>query len=620
MDIRKRGTNNLDADLPETATRFLSMKARLLIIAAISALVVAAHAPVLRAGFVWDDTALVLRDPLIRSWRLVPEGLQHFLFVDATPSNFFRPLQRLSYTLEYWAFAFRPSPYHATNILLHLAATAALFGFALALLELYNLSPKARLVLGSLVAGAWAIHPVHSAVVDYISGRADALAALFGFAGLYLGIRALSVKGRSGWILHTFAGTAFLAAALSKESGLIFLGIWIALLLLRRTTQAFIPAGVAVAFVLTIYVTLRLQTESVSVPQLAPPAPLLVRPIIAARALAEYTSLILLPVNLHVERDVETHPWGFDPASLSATAWRELQTLAGIVLFALLLVWAIRTRKREPLVFTLLIFAGIAYLPVSGLVPLNATIAEHWIYVPSAFIMLAFAAQISSPTGHRAQRGQAAAIMIAVVWMGFLGLRTFFRAQEWKNQRIFLERTIAAGGDSARMMINLAGVEITTGNFDRAGKLLSNALAKEPRQPLAMLNLAAVELHKKNFSRARNLINEALMHPISAARAQEMLAMLEHEESQKIDLIRLRLAARIAPPAWSVERHYVRALGATGRSEEAIAELRAILITDWYRAESWQLLQEYLAKLGRTGEAEQALHCAYAYDVHLRKH
>jgi hypothetical protein len=32
--------------------------------------------PAQRNEFVWDDTALVQRDPLIRSWRLIPEGFQ----------------------------------------------------------------------------------------------------------------------------------------------------------------------------------------------------------------------------------------------------------------------------------------------------------------------------------------------------------------------------------------------------------------------------------------------------------------------------------------------------------------------------------------------------------------
>src|SRR5712691_5211971 len=85
------------------------------------------YAPALRDGFVWDDTALVLSDPLIRSWRLIPEGFNHFLFTDATASDFYRPIQRVTYTLEYAAFVFSPAPYHLTNIVVHAASAIALF-------------------------------------------------------------------------------------------------------------------------------------------------------------------------------------------------------------------------------------------------------------------------------------------------------------------------------------------------------------------------------------------------------------------------------------------------------------------------------------------------------------
>ena len=85
------------------------------------------YAPAVRNGFVWDDTAFILRDPLIRSWRLVPEGFNHFLFIDATPSDFYRPLQRLTYTIDYAAAGFQPALYHATSIFWHgLAAIASL--------------------------------------------------------------------------------------------------------------------------------------------------------------------------------------------------------------------------------------------------------------------------------------------------------------------------------------------------------------------------------------------------------------------------------------------------------------------------------------------------------------
>src|SRR5919197_1554999 len=100
--------------------------------------VFATYAPALRNGFVWDDTALILRDPLIRSWRLIPEGFNHFLFVDATASDFYRPIQRLTDTIEYAAFGFWTAPYHFTNIILHAAAALAFFFFAEELLALFD--------------------------------------------------------------------------------------------------------------------------------------------------------------------------------------------------------------------------------------------------------------------------------------------------------------------------------------------------------------------------------------------------------------------------------------------------------------------------------------------------
>ena len=86
--------------------------------------------PAQRNGFVWDDTALVQRDPLIRSWRLIPEGFRHFLFIDATASNFYRPLQRLSFTLDYALWDRTAGGWHLTSIYLHIAAAIALFFLA----------------------------------------------------------------------------------------------------------------------------------------------------------------------------------------------------------------------------------------------------------------------------------------------------------------------------------------------------------------------------------------------------------------------------------------------------------------------------------------------------------
>jgi tetratricopeptide (TPR) repeat protein len=593
------------------------MKQRMIICGALVALIYAAHAPALRATFVWDDTALVLRDPLIRSWRLIPEGFQHFLFVDATPSNFYRPLQRLSYTLEYWAFAFRPAPYHFINILLHAATAIALFIFALAFFKLYQLDERRGIVVAAIASLAWALHPLHSGVVDYVSGRADSLAALFGFAALYFIVRALGQE--SGWKFHALAGVALLASALSKESGLIFSALAITLILLRKNWKGLVGTGVTIAFVLTIYVTLRNQVPPVDVPRLSPPAPALVRPIIAARALAEYSSLLIAPANLHMDRDVENHPWGLNPVSLTAGAWRELETLAGLIVFGVLLWWARCAHKREPAIFALLLCAAISYLPVCGLFSLNANIAEHWIYVPLAFVLLAVALQVGQTV--RGNRTTFFSIIaLATLWTAFLGVRTFYRAQDWQDPRTFFGRTIAAGGDSARMLINLGGLELSEGHLEQADMLLHRALAKNPEQPFALLNLGAVALKRNDLSVARGFLERAQKNPVSLAQGEEMLAMVEQKEKGQINLLRLRLASRTDPPSWSIMRRYLAALAMSGETEKAIVDLQTLLKTEWYRAESWQLLNEYLTRLGKADEAAKALAQAHAFDVHLGDH
>jgi len=578
----------------------------------LAVLVFAIYAPALRNGFVWDDTALVLRDPLIRSWRLIPEGFQHFLFTDATASNFYRPIQRTTYTLDYAAFAFRPAGYHLTSILWHIAAALALLLVSGELLRSFGVEERQRRLIAFLAAVAWAIHPVHNAAVTYVSGRADPLAAAFGFLGLYTGIRSLQTERSRRWLFLVAAGALLLLSMLSKETGIVFLFLWGAILVLKKNWKALLPATAIALVVAAIYLSLRVSAEHVPPPTFRPPPPLLVRPILAARAFAEYAGLIALPINLHMDRDVETHPEGAQEAREKHAAWRELQTLLGILLTAAAIYWLMRSRKRDPAIFCCLLLAALAYLPASGALLLNASVAEHWVYLPAAFLFLAAGLAIS-----RIPIPRTVFVSVLAVWFLFLGARTWIRTFDWKDQRTFLERTIASGGDSARMLINLAGLELNEGNLDAAKKHLALALRKEPDQPLAILNLASIALRQSDFAAARDLLKRTPKIPLIEARVHELLAILDYKESGRVDLMRIQQAARTGPPNWSIEKRYVEALDQSGATDTAISELKACLATQWYRAESWQLLSKLLLKSGHAAGAAEANARARAYDVHL---
>lgn len=583
--------------------------------------VFASYAPSLQDGFVWDDTALVLRDPLIRSWQLIPEGFQHFLFVDATASDFYRPIQRLTYTFDYAAFAFRPGPYHLISILWHAMAAIALLFLAAELLLALGVETRKRRIIALLAALAWAIHPVNSSAVVYISGRADPLAATFGFFGMYFVIRSLRAIGTKKSLLLAGAIAAFLLSALSKETGLLFPALAIVFLALRKNWIDLWKTAAIAAIVCITYLGLRVGAEHFPPPVLHPPVPALVKPIIMARAVAEYAGLILLPLNLHMDRDVDTHPSGLGEESLRTAAWLELQTLLGIVLIGAFAYWTVRAYKRDFAVFSCLTLFVVSYLPISGIAALNATVAEHWLYLPSAFLFLAAALELGKLIETQRARARStitiAASVLFVMWLAFLATRTFIRTFDWKDQRTFLEQTLAHGGGSARMLINLASLEFNEGKLEDAALRLHAALQKAPDQPFAIINLAAVALKENDFKLAHELLDRATKMPAVEPQAYELLTVLEHKETGRANVNRMRLATRKGPPNWAIEKRYVRLLEETGALSAAISELQNCLRRDWYRAESWQLLGQLLSKAGLPDKAAVAFSYAQAYDVHL---
>jgi predicted Zn-dependent protease len=265
------------------------------------------------------------------------------------------------------------------------------------------------------------------------------------------------------------------------------------------------------------------------------------------------------------------------------------------------------------------VLTALSYLPVSGLFSLNASIAEHWLYVPSAFLFLALAISVarareSAPV---ARRFRPVAIFALAGWLVFLSARTFLRTFDWKDQRTFLERTIAAGGDSPRMLINLAGWEMNYGSPEEATKHLDAALRKEPDQPIAVLNRAALAIKMNEFETARELLKRATQMPLVEAQAHELLAVLAHKENGTSDLQRMRLASRTGPPNWTIQKRYVKLLAENGATDRAIDELKRILVTQWYRADTWRMLAELLASNGQGAAAVEALKRAHDYDVHL---
>ena len=90
----------------------------------IGAVVVVAYAGLGSVGFVWDDQALIVENPFIRSLSNIP----HFFFVDlwdisdagTESSGYYRPLMSVSLSVDHALFGHEPLGYHMHNLLWHL--------------------------------------------------------------------------------------------------------------------------------------------------------------------------------------------------------------------------------------------------------------------------------------------------------------------------------------------------------------------------------------------------------------------------------------------------------------------------------------------------------------------
>ena len=137
----------------------------LIVIAAVGFFI---YSPALKGPFVWDDEHLILHNSYLRSWHHLPQLLsQDIAAGSGRRFGFWRPLQMLSYFIDYSIGKQDPFGYHFVNILLHVLGAFALFWFLQVISGDRALSGSAALLFVS--------HPIHTEAVNYISGRADLL-------------------------------------------------------------------------------------------------------------------------------------------------------------------------------------------------------------------------------------------------------------------------------------------------------------------------------------------------------------------------------------------------------------------------------------------------------------
>jgi Tfp pilus assembly protein PilF len=164
----------------------------------------------LALGLVWDDTFLTGQTRDIFSQKGISGFFTTpFLALEGKVSpNYFRPLVFISIWLDELAGSGSPAVFHLTNLLLHGLASVLCF-------KLFSLFLERSIAFWAALL--FAIHPVHSESVYFVSGRTDLLAAVFILAAAVMW--GSELKGETaGRTARLWGGLFFLGALLTKEA------------------------------------------------------------------------------------------------------------------------------------------------------------------------------------------------------------------------------------------------------------------------------------------------------------------------------------------------------------------------------------------------------------------
>ena len=193
----------------------------------LAAVVLGVFYPTVFAEFcIVDDVEMVNNLERMTSW-----SLKGVFTPGVAGGLYYRPLIHLSFIADKYVFGLDPVIMHLENIIIHLVNSILVYLMARHILLLRE---KTDTYVPLVAALLFAIHPVNTEAVNWISARTDLLAGSFVLAGTVLLLQYRASQDKKYLI---FASTAILFGMLSKEVALAFLPGLVLILTARNKTD-----------------------------------------------------------------------------------------------------------------------------------------------------------------------------------------------------------------------------------------------------------------------------------------------------------------------------------------------------------------------------------------------
>jgi protein O-mannosyl-transferase len=501
-----------------------------LAVAALSALVLIAYSSSLSNGFVWDDNQQIVMNPDLRPgapWsHLFSADVWGYKHRDQPGhTNYYRPLQMASYRLTADWFGLQPQYLHILSLLFALAAVLAAFTVYLKLTR--------RLAVAFSAAALFAVHPVHTEAVDWISALPELGCATFVLISfsLFLSVRAPNSDRTATrqvlpfqWTLFALSLLAFAAALLWKETAMVLPVIIAASALCLEPASASnfskrllssVKLSVPFLSVLTIYLVLRFRMlGSLTVRQRIWGLTNFQVVLNAFHLLTLYWWKLIAPLHLNAY-------YVFSPVRSIADS----RAIVGILFLTIACAAIGYALSRAPLIAFAALWVFITLLPVMNIYALGRNVfAERYLYLPSVGFCLLAALIVASAVTRLPQRfpeklrTPLSALLLAAV-VAWFSAETFARNPDWHDDATLFHKTLDVSPDAPFVHFMVATAEsdnTSPAESQSAGAhyLQAIALARDENPPdsldlaRSLEGLASLYSDRGDYPRALQVLHQ----------------------------------------------------------------------------------------------------------------
>lgn len=455
-------------------------------------------------GFVWDDNNYILNNPIYNNFDLTA------MFTSLGNGLEYLPVRDLTYAIDYAIWGANPVGFHISNVIYYGLNVVAVYLltcaiFASAKKEAVADGDKAK-ATGLATALLFAVHPLHSEVVSFLTCRNALLSTLLFLCSAILYLRFL-VADTTGRRAVDYGGAlfCFILSLLSKANGIILPLLLVYLTICvsrRRTFRDLLPT---IPFLIVALVVFRLFTQIATTVHIIKET----HPIVSHSGLRILAVKMLHIVSFYVDKLVM--PFGlsadyFFRLDISLSSPANIAVMAGVVIA---LILAVHYRRTKSYITTGIAWFLITLIPVLNILPTTPLVADRYAFLPSfAFTYLIAATVVDlcwSQLWHRIAGWMGLALLAC--WWGVLAMS---QNSVWRSDETLWEHTVLVSPESTKALTNLGRIMFDKGNNARAFTLFDTARRINFKDPLFDYFEGIVYLDRRETAKARSSFDRAL--------------------------------------------------------------------------------------------------------------